>query len=472
MYQSGKASWSKHIDFTVFELLLTQGCLILCFYLYQNSWFGYDFELYKVLAPTLLVIQLLTDLAIQPYSGILRRDIFKEFFSLLRYVITFFGATIVVLYLVHFIGQISRLVFGTTMLVFFLIAIITRTLWKKVLDKRAKATGGNRSVCVITVDEYRDQIANDFQSPAFNSMRLRCMAIMDNPDPEVFQSIDVRVIGAKENLLGYLSRDWVDEVLIYLPKSKKINPIVLDEIFNMGITVHTYLSREDGDRREFTERYGAYQVLTTTMNSVTPMQAFLKRCMDILGGLVGSLITIILAILVGPFIFFKDPGPIFFKQTRIGLNGKKFKMIKFRSMYKDAEARKKELMAKNEMGDDLMFKMEDDPRILGKVGKLIRKASIDEFPQFFNVLKGDMSMVGTRPPTEDEWHKYNLHHRARMSIKPGITGLWQTSGRSKITDFNEIVKLDTQYIQDWSIGLDIKLILKTVWVVLTRDGAE
>ena len=138
-------------------------------------------------------------------------------------------------------------------------------------------------------------------------------------------------------------------------------------------------------------------------------------------------------------------------------------------MYADAEERKKELMAQNEM-NGLMFKMENDPRIT-KTGDFLRKTSLDEFPQFFNVLKGDMSLVGTRPPTVDEWEKYDLHHRARLAAKPGITGMWQVSGRSNITDFEDVVKLDTKYIAEWTMGLDIRILLKTVLVVFKKDGA-
>lgn len=148
----------------------------------------------------------------------------------------------------------------------------------------------------------------------------------------------------------------------------------------------------------------------------------------------------------------------------------------------DAEERKKELMAQNKVSDGMMFKMDFDPRIIGNkilpdgtkktgVGQFIRKTSIDELPQFWNILKGDMSLVGTRPPTLDEWEKYEPHHRARMSFRPGLTGLWQVSGRSNITDFEEVVKLDTQYIGEWSVKGDIKIILQTVLGVVKNDGA-
>ena len=150
-------------------------------------------------------------------------------------------------------------------------------------------------------------------------------------------------------------------------------------------------------------------------------------------------------------------------------------------MYMDAEERKKELMDQNRVSDGMMFKLDWDPRIIGNkivegkqvtgIGEKIRSTSLDEFPQFFNVLKGDMSLVGTRPPTEDEWEKYKYHHRARLATKPGLTGMWQVSGRSEITDFEEVVKLDTEYINNWSLSLDFKILLKTIKAVIKKDGA-
>ena len=147
----------------------------------------------------------------------------------------------------------------------------------------------------------------------------------------------------------------------------------------------------------------------------------------------------------------------------------------------DAEERKAELMSQNKM-EGLMFKMDYDPRIIGSekkdkngnpkgIGNFIRKTSLDEFPQFYNVLKGDMSLVGTRPPTKEEFELYESRHRARLAIKPGITGMWQVNGRSNVLDFEEVVKLDTSYISEWSIGLDIKILVKTVLVVLKKEGS-
>ena len=199
-------------------------------------------------------------------------------------------------------------------------------------------------------------------------------------------------------------------------------------------------------------------------------RGMIKRLIDIIGSLAGLLITGIFYPFVALMIKLDSKGPVVFSQIRIGKNGRRFKIYKFRSMYTDAEERKKELSAQNEM-QGLMFKIEDDPRIT-KVGKFLRKTSIDELPQFFNVLKGDMSLVGTRPPTEDEFEKYTPYYRRRLCMTPGLTGLWQVSGRSNVEDFDDVVKYDLHYIDHWSLSLDIKILFQTVLVVLFGKGAK
>ena len=196
-----------------------------------------------------------------------------------------------------------------------------------------------------------------------------------------------------------------------------------------------------------------------------------KRLTDILGGIIGLIITGILLPFIAMAIKLEDPkGTVFFSQTRIGKNGRRFQIYKFRSMYANAEERKKELMGQNEVQGP-MFKLANDPRVT-KVGKFLRRTSLDELPQFWNIFKGDMSLVGTRPPIVEEFEQYNDYYRRRMSITPGLTGLWQVSGRSDIKDFNEVVKLDLQYIDNWSIGQDVKILLQTIGVVLKGTGSK
>lgn len=206
--------------------------------------------------------------------------------------------------------------------------------------------------------------------------------------------------------------------------------------------------------------------LPTTHPSV---QSKVKRSLDVVGSVVGLGITAVAFVPIAIAIKLDSPGPIFFGQTRLGWMGKPFRIWKFRSMYIDAEERKKELLANNQQTDAKTFKIENDPRIT-KVGRFLRKTSLDELPQFWNVLKNEMSLVGTRPPTPNEVDIYEVPEWQRLDVKPGMTGEWQVNGRSSVRSFEDIIKLDLRYQQNWSLGYDLKLILKTILVVFRKDS--
>ena len=240
---------------------------------------------------------------------------------------------------------------------------------------------------------------------------------------------NIPIVANHDGIVDYACDEWVDEVLIP-PCSEDEYPERMADIFlEMGIAVHTGIAKNgtaQGGYKQI-EKIGDYTVVTTSVNYANTSALLVKRGMDIVGGLVGCLFTLIIMIFVGPAIYIASPGPIFFSQERVGRNGRKFKMYKFRSMYMDAEARKAELMKENKLGDGKMFKMDFDPRVIGNkvlpdgshktgVGDFIRRTSLDEFPQFFNVLKGDMSIVGTRPPLISETNLYEPRHKARLMI--------------------------------------------------------
>ena len=210
--------------------------------------------------------------------------------------------------------------------------------------------------------------------------------------------------------------------------------------------------------------------LSYSHDSMGSCQRAVKRVADFVCALLGLVVLSPLYLVIMFIMKIQHNGPVFFSQERIGYGGRPFHIYKFRSMYQDAEERLKDLQSQNEV-EGLMFKMENDPRIT-KVGRFIRKTSLDEFPQFLNILKGDMSLVGTRPPTEREFEQYDEHYRRRLSMTPGLTGLWQVSGRSDIDNFDDVVKLDLQYIDNWSLSLDFKILLQTVGVVLFHKGAK
>ena len=280
-------------------------------------------------------------------------------------------------------------------------------------------------------------------------------------------------LGSLEDLEMLIRRYLLDQIYILQKREEQLFSMqkYVDLCIDMGVTVRMVV---DFYKRRRADSYvscvGTYPVITYHTVTLNTGEQVIKRIMDVAGGLAGIVLFSPGMLLAALGIKLDSPGPVIFRQTRVGKNGRTFQIYKFRSMYVDAEARKKELMAQNEM-NGLMFKMEDDPRIT-RVGRFIRRTSIDELPQFFDVVRGSMSLVGTRPPTLDEYRQYESHHKRRLSMKPGITGLWQVSGRSDIDDFEEVVKLDVQYIDNWSIWMDIYLLFRTVGVVFDRKGAK
>ena len=294
----------------------------------------------------------------------------------------------------------------------------------------------------------------------------------------IFDIDGVPVVANVDSIIGWIRTASLDEAYINVESMDMLPEYneIIEELEDMGITVNVNIPSLE---KIVTE--SKYNNLNCVIESDYPMAQFaptvispgklsLKRFVDIIGGIVGAVLSLPIILIVAIPLKIESPGPLIFKQQRVGKNGRIFNIYKLRSMYQDAEERKKALMEQNKM-DGHMFKMDNDPRIT-KVGKFIRKTSIDELPQFWNVLKGDMSLVGTRPPTVDEFEKYESHHKRRLSMKPGITGKWQVSGRSDIQDFEEVVKLDCEYIDEWSPFLDIQILFKTVGVVLTHKGAE
>lgn len=278
-------------------------------------------------------------------------------------------------------------------------------------------------------------------------------------------------VGKLSELEQLIHEHGIDQIYIMQRRSNQIDiQPYLNMCMEMGVTVRIIMNAfRAGAAQTYVSSVGTYPILTYHMVSLNATERFMKRLIDIFGSLCGIIVFSPIMLLTALLIKIDSPGPVIFKQERVGLNGRRFFMYKFRSMCVDAEDKKRELMEQNEMDSQFMFKMQDDPRIT-RIGRFIRKTSIDELPQFFNVFKGEMSLVGTRPPTLDEVEMYERGHWRRMSIKPGITGMWQVSGRSSITDFDEIVELDTQYIDRWNVLLDIQILAKTLLQVFRKNN--
>lgn len=472
MYKKENNSWLKHIDFVILDILCLQLAFILAYEIRVAKGIPYLNPLYENMAFVLMIFQLLVSFFGESFSGVLRRGFLIEMKCMIEHEICVMLLAVLYLFMSQQGVMYSRGAFTIMCTLYFLIAYAARIGWKKVIRSRKFAEGEKRSILIITTDAEAANVVKALRGDSYGTYHLAGVALLDkNKTGSMIQRVPV-VAGA-DDVTAYIHKNWVDEVFFALPEHVDIPKKIMKDCNRMGVVTHVQLAAlNELGKNQVVEEIAGYMVLSSSINIVSSWQLLVKRIMDIAGGLVGCIFTGIIYIFIAPIMKVKSPGPVFFSQVRMGKNGKPFKIYKFRSMYMDAEERKKELMEKNNIKDGLMFKMDDDPRIIKGIGHFIRKTSLDEFPQFWNILKGDMSLVGTRPPTMDEWDKYELHHRRRLAIKPGLTGMWQVSGRSKITDFEEVVELDTKYIEQWSIGLDIKILFKTVTVVFTGSGAK
>ncbi|MDO4490298.1 MAG: sugar transferase [Lachnospiraceae bacterium] len=482
MYKKSVNSWLKHWDFTLVDILVLHLCLLLSFILIWDEGNPYMNMRFRIIAVLFMLCQLCTVFFTQPFKGILKRGNTVELGLSIKHSATVIAGFLIATFILHQQHIFSRRFIVLSMVLYVATTFPTRYFLKRAVMHRLRITKQKRAMVVITCSSMIKDVINNLTKSELYEFFISGIVLVDK-NLKNKKIAGIPVLENNEDILGQISRDWVDEVFIYLPEELALSQDAKEKLISMGVTTHFCLAelKDDSWGERHVQSLGDYAVVTSGMKIVAPKDLLYKRLIDIAGAIVGCILCGILFIFVAPAIYAKSPGPIFFSQVRIGRNGKPFKIYKFRSMYMDAEERKAALLAKSEV-DSVMFKMEDDPRIIGSekkdkngkpkgIGNFIRKTSIDEFPQFFNVLKGDMSLVGTRPPTVDEWERYDIQHRARMRVKPGITGLWQVSGRSNVESMDEVVRLDKEYIQNWSLKLDIVILFKTIKVVLLHEGA-
>lgn len=480
MYRKNVNRWLKHWDFIVLDLIVLQMAYIFSC-IVRNGWIvPFKSKIYITMGLIICFGNICALYFQEPHHGIMNRGYFLEFRSVVYQVTMIVIIEVCYLFLSKNGSEFSRVSFIVFYISGIFLMYIERVLWKKYLLHHNKDFAKKRKIiAVLTSKSAPNLIKAAFDTP-YKGWEIVGIVLADRDDM-VGQDIQgIPIVCTADKIPDYIQTKWIDSIWIHVKKKYQLPIELINTCIEMGVTVHNtlinisaYLGTKD------VRKIGDYHILTASLNMATPLQLLLKRLMDICGAVIGLIFTGIATLFLAPAIYIASPGPIFFSQMRIGENGRMFKIYKFRSMYMDAEERKKELMEKNEI-QGLMFKMDADPRIIGSgtdgtrkgVGWFIRRTSLDEFPQFWNVLKGEMSLVGTRPPTVEEWNQYDYHHRARMAIKPGITGMWQVSGRSDITDFEEVVRLDREYIEKWNLGLDIKILFKTVFVVIKGSGSK
>lgn len=485
MYRKARNSWAKHLDFMILDLICLQAAFFLAYIIWQKNMALFSNYIYANLSIVLVLVDVCVLIFMNTLKNVLKRGHLLEFAATARHVSVVILIAVLYLFSVKDAGDFSRMTLFLTALLYGIISYLARLWWKGMVMRRIRLMP-QRSIVIVTDRKQLPQVREDIRNKSYAMFQITGIAVLDEAEASGKKKAveGIPIVAEGHEVIDYILRSWVDEVFVDLPVRSETEDAILNQLSEMGITIHLKLAEklEFTAQKQFVERLGKYTVLTTSINTITTTELFIKRTTDIVGGLFGCILTGILFLFLAPVIYIQSPGPIIFSQTRIGRNGKKFKLYKFRSMYPDAEERKAALMKENRVESGMMFKLDYDPRIIGcrmnpdgtihrGIGNFIRDWSLDEFPQFWNVLKGDMSLVGTRPPTEDEWVKYDLHHRSRLAIKPGITGMWQVSGRSDITDFEKVVELDREYIMNWDFGLDLRILGKTVQVVFGRKGA-
>lgn len=469
MYEKRKKLWQKHLDFIILDLICCMLSYVIAYVIRHRGQIFY-LEEYIRLGIIFAISEIVVGFLTNNYKNIIRRGYYEEFKKV------FLQVSLVTLcaFAAMFLFQNAEFFSRTVLILMWCINIILcfgiRVIRKRMVQNHLTKKQNLQKMIIISNKKNIENILGKIEERKYNSFYITCIILNEKFLTE--KSIrNIPIYNGKEQLENILQHEVVDEVFIDLKQGEDLYREAIECCEIMGITYHWNLGINSIDSRKNTiiEPFFGYTVLTSSLRVADSRQLLIKRIMDIIGSLIGLAITLVIVIIFGPIIVIQSPGPIFFSQKRVGRNGRTFNMYKLRSMYPDAEKRKAELLGKNKM-QGYMFKIDDDPRII-PIGKLLRKLSLDEFPQFFNVLRGDMSLVGTRPPTVDEYMQYEKHHKARLAMKPGLTGMWQVSGRSDIVDFEEVVRLDKKYIEEWNLGLDIKIILQTIVVVCTGKGS-
>jgi exopolysaccharide biosynthesis polyprenyl glycosylphosphotransferase len=324
-----------------------------------------------------------------------------------------------------------------------------------------------RYYAVVGTGEYAAELVEMIRAQEWG-LKLAGYIVENDAQPA---GADCVILGNVSQMARVLEEHVLDEVVFAVPRERlaAMQEAILDcEEQGVGVRISLDVMKFGRARLSVGEMAGVPMLaLTRTPSDTLALAA--KRAFDIFASATVLLLLSPVLAAIAVAIKLDSPGPVFFRQRRVGMNGRTFDIVKFRSMHVDAEARLEELLAHNEMSGPV-FKMRRDPRVT-RVGQLLRRTSLDEFPQFWNVLLGDMSVVGPRPPLPSEVRRYKRWQRRRLSVKPGITCIWQVSGRNEI-DFERWMELDLQYIDGWSLWSDLHICLKTIPAVLGARGAR
>ncbi len=371
------------------------------------------------------------------------------------------------IYLIHGSDIPRGLVVLTLTLVVFALSL-RRLVYRMMLYRRFERGMGTRNVLIVGTGPEAHALRHHVES--IRHLGYTFKGFIDFPNSRSrFSSTSGDVVGTLDTLFQSARKQFVDEIFFTTPCERGIVQDVLEKARAHGVDLRVVPDLYDGLAWNSPIEYiGQFPTIPLHCGHVPEMALLLKRILDIV---FSSIVVILLAPVVAVIaiaIKIDSPGPVFYSSERIGKKGRVFRCTKFRTMVSDAEKKRAEIMHMNER-DGVLFKISNDPRIT-RVGRFLRKYSLDELPQFLNVLHGDMSVVGPRPPIASEVREYKLNHLRRLDVTPGITGLWQVQGRQD-PSFDSYISLDVTYIENWSVWLDIKIIVRTIAVVFSGTGA-
>ncbi len=422
----------------------------------------------------IMIAWIIADMMFNPYKSFFRKGYYRIVVDNLKMI----SAVVIMLIISDFIFKTdtSRLLLTLFFFISFFLLFTSKIILLYLYKNHLKKELNKMSVLIVGTKARARQVIEHIHDYKDNYIIIGCL---DTEKGHLGQEVKngVKVIGSLEDLKEVVSGTIVDEVIFAMPLQKidAIDTYILI-IEMMGITVRIFPDWyihstifQPGISKVCFDNFRGLPNMLLTATSQNHMSLLIKSSIDIFTAFILLILLFPLFVVTGILIKILSKGPVFFKQDRMGLNGRKFMMYKFRTMVVDAEERLKELVQHNE-ADGPAFKITNDPRIIPYIGSFLRKSSIDELPQLINVLRGNMSLVGPRPPLPAEVEKYNLWQRRRLSMKPGLTCLWQIKPNRNDISFNEWMALDLHYIDKWSLGLDFSIIFQTALVVFGGQG--
>ena len=459
MYKRAIGGWAKHLDFILLDTICLQLAFLLGYYYRFHVFAVYGARsAYRTSGIVLFFLSIVVAIFFNTMHNVLSRDVWEEIKSTVIQCVLVFAAMVVLLFTLKDSEHVSRIVMYVTVGLYAIFAFITRLFYKQILLRHMK-NNKKREMLLVGDKAGIEKALTAFDEHPEAGISVKGVVVLDGGEVPGAQ-----VVAYENNAGEYIRNEWVDEVYIAVTNVSLIPKTLISQCNEMAVTIHQQMfTNDDLVGKQWVEKIAKQPVLTTSISIPRPRQLLVKRVIDIIAGILMSLVAGVVLLIATPIIKATSPGPVLLKQERIGLNGKRFKMFTIRTMYMDADRRMKAFTGKK-------VTAKTDPRIIGNekgktgIGYFLRQWGFDELPKGFNLLLGSMSLVGTRAPSVAEWEQYEYRHRARLSCKPGITGLWQASGKSTTMSFEEATALDTEYIANWSVALDLKILFRTVGV--------